>query len=172
MWLTQIEMDLAWKRNGIIGLQRCLHWLLSTLSSLSLELPSSATVPAQRAPGIGSMHYQGAREQTRVLRLEQKVFYWLTYFPSLISFLSKWRCSKETKSRTPKRGKHPKGGIVHTPLFETGSYVAQAVLEHAMLQMIHGITGLRHHVSLVIIFHTDYLIKWCFGYTRLSRLCN
>lgn len=107
-------MDLAWKRNGIIGLQRCLHWLLSTLSSLSLDLPNSATVPAQWAPGIGSMHYQGAREQTRVRRLEQKAFYWLTYFPSLTSFLSKWRCSTETKSRTPKRGKHPKGGIVHT----------------------------------------------------------
>lgn len=155
MWLTQIEMDLARKRNGIIFFYVCAHVSVCESTSRSQRSPVGVFTDCSRwvwsspiqLQCLLSKPHQGAREQTQVLRLEQKVLLAdllsQTYF-----FLeqSKWRCSKETKSRTSKKGKDPKGEIVHTPVFETGSYVAQAVLEHAMLQMIHGITGLRHHV--------------------------
>lgn len=81
MWLTQIEMDLAWKRNEEIfaDFYVCVHvnvcentrpevssGVFTDCSppyhlSLSLELPNSAIVPAQRAPPGG----QGANSGTQ-----------------------------------------------------------------------------------------------------------
>lgn len=110
-------MDLAWKRNGIIFFYVCARecvWKHKQKPEVSSSVFTDCShwvwsSPIQRQCLLSKPH-QGTREQTRVLRLEQKVFYWLTYFPSLISFLSKANGDVvRNKIKNPQEGEGPQG---------------------------------------------------------------
>lgn len=146
MWLTQTEMDLAWKRNGIIFFYVCAHMNVCESTSRSQRSPAGVftdcshwvwSSPIQLQCLLSKSH-QGAREQTRVLRLEQKVFYWLTYFPSFISFLSKANGDvvRKQNQELPRRGRTPRRNSPHPSLWDRVLYSPSCPWTR---QMIHGL---------------------------------